>query len=439
MRKTGLIPDWVVIKRLDEVSIPREKFQIDMETWPLIARERVNKFIQSARWYPSKSASRGSYEQEIYEEFAGHGLLRLAAADNTRIFGWLIEQEGDLFEWRYLHAKTIQEKVDIAKYFFGEDKVIGPRDLWARFKIDNKYFKDFKMGNRRTGAMGLHFTCVPKIVSIRSALLRDGWVLSTVDDFSNGVKVAFEETLRRRIKETITRLDPTTREAVKEVQEEIGRLIHSIAFARGKVDLEDYNLFNRQDIFPQCMLDLYNIIMSKGHLNHSERFQLGLYLKRLGMSVDEQLRFWYNNAVDNAGMSYEQFAHGNPGYIIRHMYGLAGGETDYDAPACNKLQFEYYCTFMHQSVEEIDKHLRKEFKNPSNQKENAIRQLESKVVDNKPSEACAILFSLRYNRGCRPIFHPINYSTYAAKVKKIIVLPEQTKKKGLPSKKDNKK
>ncbi len=430
MRKTSLIPDWVVIKRLNEVSISREKFQIDMESWPRIARERVNKFIQDVRWYPSHSASRGSYEQEIYEEFAGHGLLRLAAADNTRIFGWLIEQEGDLFEWRYLHAKTIQEKVAIAKYFFGEDKVIGPRELWARFKIDNKYFKDFRMGNKRTGAMGLHFTCVPKIVSIRSALLRDGWVLSTVNDFSNGVKIAFEETLRRRIKETITRLDPATREAVKKVQDDLGRLIKSVASAKGKVDLEDYNLYNRQDIFPQCMLDLYNIIMSKGHLNHTERFQLGLYLKRLGMSVDERLHFWYTNAVDKTRMAYEQFARGNPGYIIRHMYGMEGGEIDYNAPACNKLQFEYYCTFMHQAVEVIDKRLRNEFKNPSNKTENAIRLLESKVVDNKPSEACAALFSLRYNRGCRPVVHPISYSTWAAKVKKIIDLSEQAKKEG---------
>ena len=430
-----MIPDWVVVKRLDEVSLPQEKFQIDMDEWPKIARERVNKFIQGKRWYPAQSASSASYEREIYEEFAGHGLLRLAAVENSRIFGWLIEQEGDLFEWRFNNAKTIQEKIDIARYFFGDDKVIGPRELWAQFKIDNKYFKDFKMGNKRTGAVGMYFTCVPKIVSNRSSLLRDGWVLGTINDFSNAVKVAFESTLRKRIKDTSARMIRSVRDAVNEIQEEFGNLIHSVSMAQGKVDLEDYDLFNRQDIFPQCMLDLYNIVMTKGHLNHTERFQLGLYLKRLGMSIDEQLHFWYNNAVDNVGMTFDQFAYGNPGYIIRHMYGLEGGETDYNAPACSKLQFEYYCTFMHQSPEEIDKQLRKEFKNPSRKTEERIRLLESKVIDKKPSEACAILFSLRYNRGSRPVSHPINYSTWAAKVKKIIVQPEQPtdekdKKKG---------
>lgn len=422
-----MIPDWVVVKKISEVSIPREYFKIDLEEWPKIARERINKFIQGVRWYPSQSASRGNYEQEIYEELAGHGLLRLAAIDNNRVFGWLIEQEGDLFEWRFINAKTIQEKIDIAKYFFGEDKVIGPRELWAKFDINKKYFKDFRMKNKMVGAVGIHFSCVPKLVSNRSALIRDGLVLNTINDFSNSVKIAFENRLRDRIKESGARMDRSARTVVKEIQDELGKLIHSIASSTGKIDLEDYSLYRRQDVFPQCMLDLYNEVMGKGHLGHQERFQLGLYLKRLGMSVDEQLRFWYNTAVDNVGLTFEQFSHGNAGYIIRHMYGLEGGETDYDAPSCTTLQDQYYCTFMHQSVEEIDKHLRKEFKNPSRKDEESIRLLESKIIDKKPSEACAVLFNLRYRRFSKPVTHPLNYSSYAARCKGIIELKKDDK------------
>ncbi|HUU78392.1 MAG TPA: hypothetical protein VMX55_08590 [candidate division Zixibacteria bacterium] len=434
-----MIPDWVVVKQISEVSIPRDYFKIDLEEWPKIARERINKFIQGARWFPSRSVSRGNYAREIYEELAGHGLLRLAAADNNRIFGWLIEQEGDLFEWRFNNTKTIHEKIDIAKYFFGEDKVIDPQDLWSKFNINEKYFKDFKMGNKRTGVIGIHFTCVPKLISNRSALVRDGWVLNAVNDFSNSVKIAFELRLKERIRESGERMDRTARGVVKEVQDELGKLIHSIATSSGKIDLEDYKLYRRQDIFPQCMLDLYNEVMGKGHIGHQERFQLGLYLKRLGMTIDEQLHFWYSSAVDNVGLTFNQFINGNAGYIIRHMYGLEGGETDYDAPSCETLQNQgYYCTFLHQSVEEIDKHLRKEFKNPTKKIEESIRMLESKVIDKKPSEACAILFNLRYNRFSRPVNHPLNYSEYAAKCKKIIELPKQedSEKKNQTQKKE---
>lgn len=431
-----MIPDWVVVKKISEVSIPQEYLKIDLDEWPKVARERVNKFTQGTKWYPSKSINRGPYEQEIYEELAGHGLLRLAAAEDSRIFGWLVEQEGDLFEWRYLNMKTTQEKIEIARYFFGAENVIGPRELWKKFNIEDNYFKDFKRGNRRTGAMGVHFSQVPKIVGNRSALLRAGWVLGTVDEFANSLKIAFESRLRARIKESGERMDRSVRTFVGEIKDELRKMIHSISSTSGKVFIEEYDLYNRQDIFPQCMLDLYNEVMAKGHIGHQERFQLGLFLKKLGMSVDEQMRFWYKNAVDNVGMSYEQFISGNAGYIIRHMYGLEGGETDYDAPSCSRIQGEYYCTFMHQSVENIDEHVRKEFKNPSRRREELIRQLISKVIDKKPSEACAVLFRLRYHRNSFPTSHPIGYTTYAAKVKKIINIQKEEEEETPKSKKD---
>ncbi|MHA1355871.1 MAG: hypothetical protein ACTSR1_11935 [Candidatus Heimdallarchaeota archaeon] len=196
-------------------------------------------------------------------------------------------------------------------------------------------------------------------------------------------------------------MDRTIREPVRILREDISKLIFTMHQSQGKFDMDDYDLYNRQDIFPQCMLDLYNEVMSKGHIGHSDRFQLGLFLKKMGMSVDAQLKFWYNNAVDNVGMTYEQFAHGPAGYIIRHMYGLEGGEVDYDAPGCSTIQGEYYCTFNHQSIEEIDKHLR------------------------------------RYHKPCKPTWHPISYSTYAARMKGIIKRTEEPIKK--PPRRESKK
>jgi DNA primase large subunit len=414
-----MIPDWIVIKKLSEITLPID-FQLDMDKWPAIAKERAERFTRGEKWYPRTGGTTEEDKQEIYNEFAGHALLRLAAGENTRIFGWVIEQEGDLFEYRFRHVRSLQTQIEIAQYIFGKERVLGPRALWNKFDINNHYFKDFKMGDKRMKSIGMHFTCVPRIIGNRSNLLRNGWVLGLMDDFVSSIKLAFEQILRDRIKETAARMDRTIRKPLRKIQEELGQLIHSMARSSGMYDFEGYKLYRRQDIFPQCMLDLYNEVMTKGHLGHEERFQLGLFLKKMGMSIDEQLEFWYNNAVDNTGLSFEQFSSGNPGYIIRHMYGLEGGETDYSAPNCETIQNQYYCTFMHQAAEKIDENIRKEFKNPSEQVEQKIRYLERKVIDKKPSEACAQMFSLRYHRGCKPVSHPVNYARYAARVKGII-------------------
>ncbi|MEA2071347.1 MAG: hypothetical protein U9O98_08660 [Asgard group archaeon] len=415
-----MIPDWVVIKKLDEINLPKEQLQLDMEEWPRIARERINNFVQNKRWYPIRNIYSERYERELFEEFAGHALLRLVAAENSRVFGWLIEQEGDLFEWRFMNAKGLQEKIEIMNYFFGDENVYDPKTLWSKFDRTQHYFKDFLIGNRYQETIAVHFSCVPKMVSNRSALLVNGWVFGTINDFANSIKRKFEKMLRDRIKETGEKMDRTARSAVREIQEELGKIIYEMAKSSGKVDMSIYDFYHRQDLFPQCMLDLYNEVMSKGHLGHNERFQLGLFLKKMGMPLQEQMRFWYRNAVDNAGISFDQFERGNAGYIIRHMYGLEGGETDYNAPGCERIQGEYYCTFLHQSIDKIDKNIRKEFENPSKKEEDLIRELERKVIDKKPSEACAILFKLRYGWKAYPIRHPISYAKYAAKAKKLL-------------------
>ncbi len=422
-------PDWIVIKRINEVSVPREEMQIDMENWPAVARSRVYKFVHQQKWYPAEGANRGNYNKEIYEEFAGHGLLRIVAAEDPRVQGWLIEQEGDLFEWRFLKSKTTETKIEVAKYIFGEEKVLDPRELWSRFNIDENDFKEFKMGTKRTGTIGVHFTCASKLVSNRSALLRNGWVIGLIDDFGNSVKSAFEQKLRERIRESKESIDRIARSSIQEpvaaLKDELAKVIHSMSATRDGIVISDYKLFTRQSVFPQCMLDLYNEVMNHGHINHVERLQLGLFLKNIGMTVDEQLHFWYERAVDNIGLTFDQFSNGAPGYQIKYMYGVVGGGTDYSAHKCSSIQDDSYCPFIHQSVKTIEDNLRKEFKNPSPNQEELIRNLIRFVIDKKPSEACATMFHLRYHRNAYATIHPISYLRYAAKTLKLIEISDE--------------
>jgi DNA primase large subunit len=418
-----MIPNWVVVKHLSDTGLPKERLQLDMDEWPEIAKVRMERFARGDKWFPTKTSTIPTNQDAIFEEFAGHGLLRLVAADNRKIASWLIEQEGDLFEWRFKKTNNIQLQIEIIRFLFDGNRVKTPRETWALFDIHHRYFKSFIKKQQST--IAIHFTCVPKLVTNRSAILTKGWVVAPIEQFTNSVKTEFENTLNKRIISTGKKMDRTARSAVKELRDEIGKTIHTFAKRSGDVDYSSYELYHRQDIFPQCMLDLYSEVMEKGHLGHEERFQLGLFLKKLGMTIDDQLHFWYSHAIDNAGLSFNEFSRGQAGYIIRHMYGLKGGETDYNVPNCETIQDSYYCSFLHQSLEAIDEKIRQEFKDPPEKVEQAIQALERKVINKKPSEACAILFSLRYHRACRPIWHPINYTTYAAKVKKIIKQSEK--------------
>jgi DNA primase large subunit len=172
-------------------------------------------------------------------------------------------------------------------------------------------------------------------------------------------------------------------------------------------------------LFPECLKELISILTEKGHLGHGERLQLGLFLKKLGMPMEEQKHFWYQKAVDNIGMTFEEFD-SKVGYTIDHLYGKAGSGTDYEAPKCETIITSYYCTFAQKGADELMKRIHGEFegKDKPTNFDQILEDLMEHVINNKPQLACAKLFELRYGKRARKIRHPISYTLYAAKVLK---------------------
>jgi DNA primase large subunit len=96
--------------------------------------------------------------------------------------------------------------------------------------------------------------------------------------------------------------------------------------------------------FPPCMAHLYHTLRSRHRLTHEARRQLTLFLKGVGMPVEEAINFWcteYSQPVSKCGSgcwhSWQKDAH-RYGYSIRHMYGLEGGRYSYVVSSCRAIQ-----------------------------------------------------------------------------------------------------
>ena len=86
--------------------------------------------------------------------------------------------------------------------------------------------------------------------------------------------------------------------------------------------------------FPLCMHHLYSALQSDHHLRHAGRMQLGLFLKRAGLSLEESMAFWKRAfAPRTAGDKFEK----EYAYNIRHSYGREGRRKDYEAQSCLKV------------------------------------------------------------------------------------------------------
>lgn len=94
--------------------------------------------------------------------------------------------------------------------------------------------------------------------------------------------------------------------------------------------------------FPACMSHLHRSLRRDSHLKHYGRLQYTLFLKGLGLNLEECLVFWrssFSKITDDAfNKEYR--------YNVRHTYGDVGGDSNrrgggYSPFSCQKILTEH--------------------------------------------------------------------------------------------------
>ena len=86
--------------------------------------------------------------------------------------------------------------------------------------------------------------------------------------------------------------------------------------------------------FPMCMRHSHEHIVEHHHIKHGGRMQYGLFLKGIGLSLEEALLFWRTEFGKTMGMDKFEKTYS---YNIRHNYGKEGKRTDYTPYSCMKI------------------------------------------------------------------------------------------------------
>ena len=86
--------------------------------------------------------------------------------------------------------------------------------------------------------------------------------------------------------------------------------------------------------FPPCIRNKMEDLRRDAHLKYHDRFQLNLFFKGIGFTVNEALEFWRRGVFPKGRMKAYQGEHT---YAIRHHYGLEGAMKDYTPHNCDSL------------------------------------------------------------------------------------------------------
>ena len=420
------LPNWYLLQTPPNLDI-------DVLEWKKLAWERVQ-LLEKLPHNPSQVVRDffPSYEEDLDQIYGnyrlGAYLLRLVAATNSRLESWLIEAEGDLFERLYFdRTESSEQRIEIFQHVFGTENVLKYEEF--KYKMDeqqNEYLAElyhkYHASRGRTKSdflVCVHFTQVPWMVSQRKGYLRKGWVVTNEISFRSVLKKAFEKKLEEEVikAQDLLGIREDIDNVVQELEQELSKHVQIRSqFSGGDIEGED--LFLHPEVFPPCMLHLYFELENTGRLIHAQRLQMGFFLKRIGMTVDEQLHFWYEKSVDNVGQAFSEFRR-TSGYQIRHLYGLEGGKKDYNVPQCSTIATGYFCPFVHLAPVILAAFLKDNFQTEKKQievKDNRLNLIISQSATN-PTQACSHYFNLIYGRSLyRKIVHPLQWTRFAIKL-----------------------
>ncbi|KAB1201284.1 putative DNA primase large subunit [Morella rubra] len=182
-----------------------------------------------------------------------------------------------------------------------------------------------------------------------------------------------------------------------------------------EISIKDIDQISKSS-FPLCMRHLFEKLREDHHLKHGGRMQLGLFLKGVGLKLDDALAFWKAEFSQKVGAERfdKEYA-----YSIRHNYGREGKRTDYTPFSCQKIISSapgvgdhHGCPYRHFSEENLRAALGKMRLN-----NRAVEDVMEKVRSRHYQIACTLTFEAIHETSCDAgINHPNQYFSDSQKV-----------------------
>ncbi|EIN07484.1 DNA primase large subunit [Punctularia strigosozonata HHB-11173 SS5] len=304
-------------------------------------------------------------DAERRKDHIGHFVLRLAFCRSEELRRRFLKAETTLFRVRFDEDDSKERESFLkTKEMNWIDVTDEEKSMYRDQLMAACDFTKEKLAAERF--VKVRWTRVPDLVEKRRVFLKQGmaWVPSSQQ--SSIVFQAFQSSLEEALKATskhFSRLDEDTRIVplldnlsrgfLAGVPSEWSDATSNPSGDEIKAEMVD-DLARKY--FPMCMRHLHDELKKDRHLKHFGRLQYGLFLKVLGLSIDEAITFWrrsFSNMTDDKfNKEYK--------YNIRHSYGLEGKRANYPAKSCLQIlqsqpssQDSHGCPYRHFSPDNL--------------------------------------------------------------------------------------
>ncbi|XP_017268330.1 DNA primase large subunit [Kryptolebias marmoratus] len=336
------------------------------------------------------------------KDHISHFILRLAYCQTEDLRRWFIQQEVDLFRYRFNELQPIQKLEFLHKNNLQYDAISVEEKKNLK---DNLVSSSYAVSGIKVELEEFYkvpFQDALDLVRTRKVYLKDGFAYIPHQDIVTIVLNDFRTRLSKALALTARSLPAVHSD--ERLQPLLNHLSHayvgqdySIQKNVGKISLEQIDSLSGKS-FPLCMRKLHQALRENHHLRHGGRMQYGLFLKGIGLSLEQALQFWrmeFTRGKVDADKFDKAYA-----YSIRHMFGKEGKRTDYTPYSCMKVilsnppsQGDYHgCPFRHSEPELLKQKLQFYKVSPS-----GVSQIMELVKGMHYQLACQKYFELTHN------------------------------------------
>ncbi|KAL9047824.1 MAG: hypothetical protein Q9162_007937 [Coniocarpon cinnabarinum] len=332
-----------VLAELEACSF-RNKSQDETESYMRPILEKYLPLSQNTARSPSQ-------QQERKKDHYSHFILRLAFSATEDLRRRFARLETSLFRMRFLNNES-RDRTDFVESLAFDWLRVSPEE---RAELSAELAA---VAPPRRNAVAeedawykVSWTRVPELVESRRVFLKRGFAYvpareqtsMVVSEFGRRLDSALEQTAR-----ALPRLDEDDR--LSPILQHLSQNFN----APGSTYTSDSSLDAEMDgnisagsidglsnHFPLCMRNLHIQLRKNSHLKHYGRLQYTLFLKGIGLSLEECLIFWRHSfkliTDDTFNKEYR--------YNVRHAYGDVGGDANrrgrgYTPYSCQKLLTE---------------------------------------------------------------------------------------------------
>ncbi|XP_049368369.1 probable DNA primase large subunit isoform X5 [Solanum verrucosum] len=364
-----------------------------------------------------KTNMRHQHSSELLnKDIISHFVLRLVYCRTEELRKWFLSIETTLFRYRFRDEPSEIQRALMAEF-----------DLPYKAVTTAEYESVKEKLNQVARAIGQPITTdaiyykvpfeeVPELVAGRRVFIQKGNAYIAMNQVVSLVITQFRSHLSKALVLTNRKWTSMIREQEKDRLVPIIEALstsylgpdYSQSREHAEISLKDIDQIAKSS-FPLCMRHLFEKLREDHHLKHGGRMQLGLFLKGVGLKLDDALAFW--RAEFSRKVGAERFDK-EYAYSIRHNYGKEGKRTDYTPYSCQKIISStpgvgdhHGCPYRHFSEENLRTALTR-----MRVGNRALEDVIDKVRNRHYQLACTLTFEAVHGSSCDAgVNHPNQY------------------------------